>query len=502
MISFQKSTSLRTVSKLAIVIGASLVAAQIYSVQLWAGDLEWSGLYRAEGYTIHNSMLDSGKSNRKEYGVHTLILNPKIVAADGLYINSQLNIFNSEDTEAGNQSGAYFGHGIGTSSCSPDSASCSSTNSNTAGENQASEEIRVTQFYLTFRQEYGALIVGRVPLDFGLGISHSAGKGFFDHYSDTRDMVGYKMVMGNFFVYPMYTKLKEGGLSSYDDASEFNVQLQYENPENDSAIGLFYQNRSAGSGGNDTPAVTVGGSGASIASQYNAKNFNIFYKKESQNYNVGFEVAQQSGSTGVHNSAGKDVSLGGFAFALEYEWHPIEKKTAFGIKLGSATGDDPNTPDQFEGFIFDRNYEVAMLMFNFGFGQADLLHTRYIGRDDVGSNTVYNKPDTEAISNVTYFSPYFKRKFSDKWSMVGTFTTAMLDNTTIDIAPAAPGLTFANANNNLGYELDLSMLFNVSEKAVWINQIGYLEPGKAWEVSGNYNASSVFGFVTKAAVSF
>lgn len=472
------NTKLKMILKLAVLF---FVSAAILPIS-HAGDLEWSGLYRFEGTQINYPSLDSSTGKRKEYGVHTLIMRPKMVAADGLYINAQLNIFNSDEY---NQLGAYFGSGLGTATPT------SSNNSNVASENSASENLAVTQFYLTSVQEYGRLIVGRAPMEFGLGITHNAGTGLFDHYSDTRDMVGYKIMLGNFYFFPSYAKIDEGGISSYDDISEWNYQLVYENPDSDASMGVHYQNRKAVSGGNDFPAATLGGA---VVGEYNAKNFNVFYKKETNSYDVGFEIAQQGGDTGVV-AGGESMSLGGFAAALEYEWHPKESNKAFGIKAGMATGDDPNTDDSFEGFIFDRNYDVAMFLFNHGMGQSDVLHTSLIGR---GATTVNDSPDVEAISNVTYISPYMKYKWSDKWSMVGVLTTGMLADDTVVLTPAE------KMDTNLGYELDLSLVYTITDKITWVNQFGYFAPGDAWKSgpTASFDNDSIYGFATKAAVSF
>lgn len=474
--------------------GCLIMISSLFSTAVFAGDLEWSGVYRAEGVQLMGAQLDGSVNKSKTYGVHTLILRPKIVAADGLYINGQLNIFNSNTAaqpEIGNQLGAYFGNGIGVAP-----PTNSGADSNTLSENQASEEIRVSQFYLTFAQEYGSLIVGRTPVQFGLGISHNAGRDIFDHYSDTRDLVGYKISMGNFYFFPMYAKISEGGLAGYDDVNELNFHLQYENPESDSSMGVFYQNRTSSAAGNDTPPNSIGAPGAAFNGGYGAKNFNIFFKKDTPDYNVGIEVAQQGGSAG--SGAPKFT---GFAVALEYEYHPKESNKAYGIKTGYATGDNPKTTDEYEGFIFDRNYDVAMFLFNHGLGQADLLHTSAIGRS---ATTSTERPDVEAISNVTYFSPYFKHKWSDRWSLVGALTTGILDDASYDRTPATPGSDVPSVDANLGYELDLSLVFNVSEKIVWSNQFGYFEPGDAWAGgdTDNFGTKSLYGFITKAAVSF
>jgi hypothetical protein len=469
----------------------------------YAGDIEWSGLYRAEGVQLHHPTLHSGTGKNKDYGVHTLLLRPKIVAADGLYINTQFSIFNATDPDAGNQFGEYFGHGLNSGNAA---GATNVNNSNSASESSESSEFRVTHFYLTHVQEYGSLIVGRAPLHFGLGITHNAGRELFDHFADTRDMVGYKISMGNFYMLPMYAKINENKIGGYDDVTEMNIHVQYENPETDSAMGVFYQNRSSSKAGNDAPGDTYDLNGGTLVSnQYNAKNFNVFFKKETENYDVGFELAQQGGKTGIRSSDNKEIEFGGFGLAFEYEYHNPESRNKYGVKAGFATGDDPSTVNEFEGFIFDRNYDIAMLLFNHGLGQVDLLHTRLVGRNDMvdtappakNDSTVNGKPDVEAISNVTYLSPYFERKWSEKWSMVTSVTTAWLNDSSVRL-----GATDVTSDSDVGYEVDFAVVFNATEKIRWVNQLGYFMPGSAWEVDGRFDAKNIYGFMTRAAVSF
>ncbi len=182
-----------------------------------AGDLDWSGVYRIEGNIFDNAQVGTGDKKRKEYGIHHLILRPKIVGADGLYINSQLEVFNSNAGATGawgNQLGAVFGNGINDNGTAITAGN--SGTSNTLSESQDPEQIVVSQFYLTFVQEFGSFIAGRAPVQFGLGMTHNAGRGLFDHYADTRDLVGYKVVLGNFFILPMIGKVNEGGIGGYD----------------------------------------------------------------------------------------------------------------------------------------------------------------------------------------------------------------------------------------------------------------------------------------------
>lgn len=489
---------------LSMAVGVVLLASQ----SLFAGDIEWSGLYRIEGFTFDNLVLDSALEKRKEYAAHTLILRPKIVAADGIYINAQLNIFNNQGY---NQMGAYLGDGPGHTNGSP---STSVNDSSAQTSNERSVQLLVSQYYLTVMQENGAFIAGRIPFQFGLGITYNSGSGLFDHFADTRDAIAYKIQMGNFFFMPMWSKIAQGQLYTGSNVTEIDGVLEYDNLENGTSIGVIYANRNASDAGNDTPAGPISGYdvGATNSDTLSTKNFNVFFKKDADDYKVGFELGMQGGTTGIDDAAGANVKLSGFAAAIEYEYGRKESRWSYGFKGGYVTGDDPKTHDQYEGFIFSRNYDVGMMLFNHQMGQADVLHTSLLGRKDrpvssPGATTVESQPDIEAISNVYYFAPSVTYRWNDHWSLVSTLVTGFLDNTTVYLDLGNPATNpYVTTGNNLGYEVDFSLHYKISDKIMWLNEFGYFAPGNAWAVSGQsgspFATDNVIGFQTRAAVSF
>ncbi len=477
------------------------------STLAFAGDFEWSGLYRVEGNLINNPELKTGTKHSKEYGTHHLILRPRIVAGDGLYISGQFHVLNN-DGIGGPQLGSIFGDSLDEYNGIPGSSSAD--DSSAAGERVNESFIMASQFYLTLVQEYGSFIVGRAPVQFGLGATYSAGEGLFDHYYDSRDLVGYKVVMGNFYFFPMYAKLKEGSISGYDDISEILLQFQYENPESNVAMGVMYANRKASDSANNFPVDdgsqfgsdspygngTVGGS---IAGEMNLKTLNIFFAKRWDRHKVGFEIVNESGNYGVRNSDGDNIEASAFALAFEYDRVAPESRWNWGLKAGVASGDDPNTKKEYEGYSFDRNYDIAMLMFNHPLGQENLLRTQGLGTrynsefDGTLRNSAKDDPDIEGLSNVYYLAPHVTYKWRDRWNIEGVLAAGWLDQADFG------GLS---ANKDLGYELDLSLVFTPNERIVWKNSLGVMLPGSAFEVDGTYDTSSAYGFVSRAAISF
>lgn len=459
-----------------------------YSQASYSGDFQWSGLYRVEGIQLnHSNLVSSGPE--KSYGLHHLILMPKIEAADGLTIRSRFDIFNST-AYPNSQVGAFFGSGVGTSSPPGSSAN----NSNSLAQTQQSEDLKITQLYMTLVQEYGALLVGRVPLQFGLGMVHNAGNGVFDHWYDTRDLVGYKFIFGNLYLLPMYGKVNEGNLTDNDDVNDLLIQLGYSNPESGLEMGFFYQSRKANDSGVDTPDATkssiIGGAGSVDSGRLSTQTYNFFAAKEKDTYRWAFEFAMQGGDLGVVTSSSQSVTLKGYGLAFEYEYRPLASKYKFGFKTGVATGDDPSTDNIFEGFQMDKNYQVAMLLFHHFVGQNDFLRTQPLR----GSTTSANDVDVEAVSNAYYLSPYVNYKWNDRWNLKSSLTLGQLY-----VEP----ISGVNMSKNLGYEWDISFEFAPNKNFTWVNGLGVLFPGSAFQGGSlGYGNSTSYGLMTKAAIRF
>ena len=131
--------------------------------------IDWSGGYRLEYTEIDRPSLADNKE-RKAYALNFLYLQPKILASDGINIISRFDIFsNTRPAYKNSQLGSTFGTGL-----SP------ANGSNITSQNQDANLLQVSQLYLNVNHEYGSLVAGRAPIEFGLGITHNVG---LDPYS-------------------------------------------------------------------------------------------------------------------------------------------------------------------------------------------------------------------------------------------------------------------------------------------------------------------------------
>ena len=474
-----------------------------------AVNLEWTGTYRIEGYSLQNTELRNSSVKNKQYGLHHMTLRPKIIAMDGLNIYSQFEIFNP-NTRANNgfynnsQMGDFWGSGVNTSGL----AANSPEQSNALSSNQQAGTVNVSQLYMHFNHEFGQLIVGRVPIQFGLGMTYSAGRGLFDHWYNTRDVVGYKMVFGNMSLLPMIGKTKEGLANYSDDVNSYMIQFLYENPETDVSMGVMYEIKKSGDQGSDAPTGVngFGGAGSTNTAGVDLKTLTVFALRDTRPWRLGFEATFVSGDYGVRTSNNQTVGAGGYGIAFEVDYKPEDSKSAYGLRTGIATGDDPNT-NNYESFLFNKNYDVAFLMFNHSLGQFDVLRTspyvpnylRYKCTDGTtyqncgaATGTPENRGlDVESISNVIYFAPYYQYQWSERWSWGAALATGWIREKAL-----------SDMKTDLGYELDLSLSYQPKKGIVWLNQFGLLFPGAAFKGGSLYENTFTYGFGTKAAVSF
>lgn len=440
-----------------------------------AMSLDWSGGYRFEWTEVDRPSLGS-PTERKAYGTNYLYLSPKVVAADGVNVISRFDILNSQ-AYPNSQLGDIWGLNVG-----------APANSN----NQGTADVKVSQLYLTVNQEYGALIVGRSPFDFGLGMTYSSGKGMFDHWYDTRDVVAYKIVVGDWFFMPSLGRKQSTGFGQGGSVTTMGFQLQYESEENKSLLGIYQEttkgvkealNYSAGQ------IAAYGGDG--VNSNMNIQRTNFVLGRGFDSFDFKFEAGFQSGETGVTNGT-KDVSLNGYGLAMEFNVPAKESKWDYRVRLGMATGDD--SANDFGGYAFNRNYDVAMLLFNHRLGGQDFLNTNVV-KD--GSMSIGNSADDESISNTIYFAPSVNYAWSERIDLRNTLVYAQLmqtQNSSVD------------SSKDLGLEWDIDVVYKHSDRIQWVNQVGLLFPGEAWKngsgAGGDLDNGFTFGFASKAAISF
>lgn len=467
---FKNKTLLSTAALLTSVVASTASALSI----------DWKGTYRFEWTQVDRPSLAT-PYEMKSYGLNYLSLSPKIIATDGVNIVSKFDVLANQDTAYQDaQFGQVWGGGAG-------AVAGANGGSNVYAKNQRSTGLLVSQLYLNVNQEYGALVVGRAPFEFGLGMTHNAGNGAFDHWGDTKDMVGYKFIVDNFFLMPIIGRTYDKDISQGNTVQDMILQMQYESKESGSLIGIMQQSRKASLGANDVPVTAP----ATKTGEYSVQTTSFILGREWERFSFKVEAGFNSGNIGASTNTNQEIKTNGYGVAAELAFPRKDSKFDWSLRLGMATGDDPTTTDVIEGYQFNRNYDVAMLMFNHRLGQRDFLTTKDFKS---AANTLSTSLDDEYISNAIYVSPKVSYAWNDRLDLVNTFTYAQLMTNPTGVA---------DFKKDLGFEWDIELVYKPTERIQWVNQLGLLFPGSAFkDGASNLENASTYGFASKAAISF
>lgn len=445
--------------------------------------LDWKGVYRSEWTEVSRPTLAT-PYGAKSYGLNYLSLSPHIIASDGVNIVSKFDILGNQNSAYQSaQFGQIWGQGW------PENGA--SYQNNVYAQNQQTSYLGVSQMYLNINQEYGSLVVGRAPIEFGLGIMYNAGNGVFDHWATTEDLVAYKVIIDNFFIMPMFGRVYSPTPAQGNTVQDLMIQAQYESKESGSMIGLMHRTRKASPGVNDVPvASNYIPQAATLNGDFATQTESFVLGREWDSFAFKFEGDFISGDTGALTAAGQNVKASSYGVAAELLFPRKATKTEWNIRLGMASGNDPTTAS-YQGFQFNRNYDVALLLFNHRLGQKDFMSSALI-RDP--SKNASNSLDDEAIGNAMYVSPKFTYAWTDHLDLSNIFTYArMMANST----------GASNLDKNLGFEWDVELDYKASERIRWLNELGIFFPGKAFRNGDDgLETATTFGFNSELAISF
>lgn len=464
----------------------ALTLPSVLGSQALALSLDWSGHYRFEFTDLESTSLAEPK-NRKSYMLHNLVLSPKIIAADGIEVVSQFSMLGNTNYP-GSMTGQAFGLGINRGGPS---------GSNVLSRNAGASSLEVRQLYMTMNQEYGQLVVGRAPIEFGVGMTYNAGNGAFDHWGDTHDMFGYKFLVGNLSFMPMIGKPYDFSVAQGRDVTDVMIDITYNNPETESIFGVFSQTRTSSDQSNDAGNYLTG----TTTGGYNVRNINLLLGRGWESFKFKLEAGFADGNTGV-SIAGEEIKANGYGIVAQMEFPRPDSSWDWKLKLGMVSGDNP-TSNNFEGYALHRNYDVAFLMFNHPLGGYDLGRT-YFQRQQNPTCTTAPCPvyannsalDEEAVSNVIFINPSFTYSMGDRWSLHNSLLYGQLQTSPSTVAGN-------NVSKDLGFEWDISATYKPHPRFQWVNQVGLLFPGAAWkEGSVGRDNKFTYGIQTKAAISF
>jgi len=190
---------------------------------------------------------------------------------------------------------------------------------------------------------------------------------------------------------------------------------------------------------------------------------------------MGLEGLFTSGDPGT--VSGNDANQKGLAVEAHYDLFDWFKNLSVYGRAGFASGADLDKPTTLSIFTFNRNYDIAMILFNQGVGAIP---------NQTGVSASSN-PDANAITNTYYFNAGADYSFNDRVGVNFNYAVAQ-----------APLPVTRGGNKFYGHEVDLNGWYRFRENLNLGGSVGLFLPGEfyngspqrlpAWAIDHAYGA--------------
>ena len=487
-------------------------------------EIDWSGQFWSEFNFVHNYTLDStgaglsidnARLNGQGYYIPAggnrnatfqslfLRLTPKVVVNDNVILKSEWWV--------GDPIFGMFGNGLPQTSDQTQHYSTFSRGS----------LISAQRFWGEFISDFGTIQVGRVPLQWGLGVVWNSGDALWSRYMSTGDAIRWIAKFGSFTFAPSMIVPTIGntiagsctvigqnctpGQTGAGGVVDYSLVVKYESAEEDFEGGLNVIKRLGGVSQDPNSSLTANG-----RTSRNILTYDLYAKKKFNQFSVGAELPIGTGLV-----AGTTYKGLGFAGELGWkaseDWNVLMK---FGYASGQAHANADGSLGSFDSFYFHPNYHLGMIMFNYQLAQFHRPQTTNSRAPGGLPQAQLGSPYDNPIVNAQYIALSTQYKANEQWSIRPSLIYA--------VAPQAAkaGQAFYNywsrqvtaantatrdQSKSLGLELDLGVTFQWDDHFMITWDNGVYLPGKFYAFSGTptENATSaVFASSVRLGVSF
>ena len=526
-----KSIAHARIRRLLPLLGALALLA---SGPVHALELTWSGQFRAEANRISNYSLDSSQIGATRDpvreaadGYYTpggglktaqfqdlfMRLMPSAIVNDNVALRSELWL--------GNPITGFYGDGY-PGADRPDQREYNSTFTRGSA-------VTAQRFWADFLTDFGMFQVGRAPMNWGLGLVHSAGNGLWDRYQSTGDVIRMSSKFGNFTVLPSFAKFSYGNAVGGaaptcggggvcgnqlggSGISEYSLGMKYESAEEELTAGLNFVRRIGGSLSEgaflNAPVGVAGQSQGSTVGGQGITIWDIFVQKRVGKFEFKAEAPLFSGKV-QGSSAGREYKA--YAIAVETLYH-FTDSWSLNAKAGRVPG-QPNSDtadtSKWRMVYLHPNYRLGMFLFNYQLRNFAGPNNPDSGSDQTRS--IYDNP----VTNASYLNVGTAYK-TDKWTFHLDWFAAKADESAesgkyfFNTWDRRYVLANGNQSKNLGMEIDWGANFDWDEFTSFGLDFGYFMPGNYYAFSNvapgagqSSNATdNVFGIQAKVGIRF
>jgi hypothetical protein len=450
----------------------SVLTVGLLSPVAQALDFDWRGQFRAETNTIFgysNAAAGAVSGYSVPLNADTpanfqnlfLSLKPRILVNDNVSIQGDL-WFNAPDT-------GLFGS----------NAPTNPTFSNTATGNGL---LSARAFFTEVATDFGTFRIGRMPLQYGLGLVWNSDSGRRNRLPSYGDAMTLTTKLGAFKFSPIFVKYAQQGPAGATNPAlnsgitDYALSLSYTNDDEQLDVGLMFLRRLAGQnsgvidpfGTSVTPPLTTAG--------YAYNLWDFYAKKKSGIFTLAAEVPIASGlvASQVYSSVAGAVNA-----KAEFSENWTVK-----ANVGSASGQaNSASPSKFTAFYFHPDYRPGLLMFNYNY--LNIAN---------GSGSFYNNPVTNARF-LSLAGEYSSGKFSHELLGLVGFADQVSDGATPYFNSWSGHYQTDTGGiaqeKSLGFELDYSLGYDWDEFTRFGIDTGLYFPGSFFKFSGTSTPNTV-----------
>ncbi len=447
-------------------LAASLLAASLLalgaSAPAQALELVWDGHYRAEGH-VYDS-LSLSKTNPNAEGLsswidHKARLRPGFLLSDRVGLFTQLDLLpwvmwgespaGGIDLTTGSDLPLIYDQGLQPPTTDEGAATL--------------QNLRVSRLWgEVWFPKVGTLRFGRMPIHWGSGLLFNAGNAPGDDYGDSEDRVSFTGLAGPVHVMGALGLPYQGLVNEGDGLKAASLSVAHLSEQ--ASLG-FYSTYRWQSQEDQKVGLFLG---------------DLWGKAELGPLDAELELATALGRGDLDTGA-NDVSI--MAFGGQLRGALALDKLGFGLDLGFATGDGNDDDKKLRSFAFDRDFDVALLMFE---QPMPLLSASVATDANEGRNTSAIRSQN-GLSNALYLKPSVGYRPLPELGLKLSFLAAQAAKRPEDEA----------ADKGYGSELDLNVDYRPFDhfRVDWTS--GLFFPG-AWY--RNYEHATLGGDFGRTAV--
>lgn len=409
------------------------LVALLLSAPASATELTWDGYYRGRVLAYDSLSLSTPTGNEASEGFsaafdHRMRLQPSWLVSEHAALKAQVDLFPYQlwGDETATYTDPVTGETIATA--------------NADGTLPVGAGLVATRAWAEAYTPIGRFAVGRMPMEWGAGILWNAGNDPQNEYGDTADRLQFSTRVGPVFVMAAYDVQFEGFLGAEDDMQSLS-------------LGVGYRTETAGVGLLNIYRYQP-------TNEYQAYTGDLWAFTELGPVRAELEAVGVFGAGDLSTGA-NDVDILSFGGMLDLAY--ATDKLTIGLEGGFATGDEDPDDEKIRTFSFDRDHDVALVLFE---ETLPTLQTSVLNESN-GGRTTEAALTGDGLSNVLYLRPSVKyRLFPNLEGELSWFTGMM-----------ASGPESTAGRTGYGNEFDLSVRYD-PHPHVWVKATGgVLLPG-------------------------